>query len=107
MPSSRSLEINSGRAGFAFVRILGRDNADRTVDKLHHAEYAPKFRMNVCIGKPPGEYRKQKYDARSKRPVNKVNETQPRNTARRRNWQVRDKKGDGPDENGDAESHAG
>jgi len=105
------LEINSGRAGFAFVRILGRENADRAVDLLHHSEYAPKFRMNVCIGKPPSEYRKQKFDARNKR-LNKVNETQPRKTAKKREWQVREKKanngneGNGSEHGSDHESDA-
>lgn len=61
--------------------------------------------MNVCIGKPPHEYRRQK-DAKSKR-LEKVNETQPRGSAKRRNWQVRDKKSGGEGENGDGESQAG
>lgn len=54
------MDVNTGRAGFAFVRIRTRELAEEAVSKLHHVEFAPKFKMNVSIGKPPHEYRKWK-----------------------------------------------
>ncbi|KAG9045331.1 hypothetical protein FS837_006494 [Tulasnella sp. UAMH 9824] len=54
------MDVNTGRAGFAFVRIRTRELAEEAVSKLHHVEFAPKYKMNVSIGKPPHEYRKWK-----------------------------------------------
>ncbi|KAG8903426.1 hypothetical protein FRB99_003321 [Tulasnella sp. 403] len=86
------VDVNTGRAGFAFVRIRDRPNADLVVAKLHHVEYAPKFKMNVSIGKPPHEYKKQKHETRIKR--NKVNETKPRKGAKKRPaWGLKDSRG--------------
>lgn len=58
--SDNVMDVNTGRAGFAFVRIRTRELAEEAVSKLHHVEFAPKFKMNVSIGKPPHEYRKWK-----------------------------------------------
>ncbi|KAG9013991.1 hypothetical protein FRB90_005646 [Tulasnella sp. 427] len=54
------MDINTGRAGFAFIRIRTRELAEEAVAKLHHVEFAPKYKMNVSIGKPPSEYKKWK-----------------------------------------------
>ena len=71
MPESLiRMEVNTGRAGFAFIRIRDRPSADRAVEALHHREYAPKYKMNVSIGKPPHEYKKQKNTIKR----NKINE---------------------------------
>ncbi|KIO26928.1 hypothetical protein M407DRAFT_234005 [Tulasnella calospora MUT 4182] len=58
--SDNVMDVNTGRAGFAFVRIRTRELAEEAVSKLHHVEFAPKYKMNVSIGKPPHEYRKWK-----------------------------------------------
>ncbi|KAG8936869.1 hypothetical protein FRC02_010731 [Tulasnella sp. 418] len=60
------LEMNTGRAGFGFVRVISPTIAELAVKRLHHAKYE-RHPMNVTIGKPPEEYRRIKQENRAKR----------------------------------------
>ncbi len=57
------MAVNTGRLGFAFIRIRDRLSADSAVSKLHHTEFVPKYRMNVSIGKPIHEHKLFKSEA--------------------------------------------
>lgn len=92
------MEVNTGRAGFAFIRIRNRECADKAVAALHHQEYQPKYKMNVSIGKPPAEYKREKIERKAKK--NKIKQ-EKKNLRKRQALAARLERGQHGSRNGD------